>query len=100
LSDGAVADFLGGEPAGVPKRYAAASPRALLPLGVPQLVVHGTADAAVPYAIGADYHAAAVAAGDEATLLPLAGTGHFDPIDPASRAWPEVEAALVGMTAT
>ncbi len=70
LSDGAVADFLGGGPLQVPERYVAASPRTLLPLGVPQVIVHGTEDAHVPYAIGADYHAAAVEAGDAASLLP------------------------------
>lgn len=96
LGAGAVADFLEGGPAEAPTRYAAASPRALLPLGVTQLVVHGTADVSVPYELGADYRAAAVAAGDEVTLLPLPGTGHFELIDPESREWPAIQAALVG----
>ncbi len=95
LSGGAVADLLGGGPGEVPERYAAASPRALLPLGVPQLIVHGTADASVPYAIGADYHAAAAAAGDAATLLSLPRAGHFDLIDPDSAAWPAIQGALI-----
>ncbi len=58
LSKGVVADFLGGTPATVPDRYAQASPQALLPLGVPQRLLHGTADDTVPFAISAAYQAA------------------------------------------
>jgi len=39
---------LGGSAAVVPDRYAAVSPRDLLPLGVPQLVIHGTVDGTTP----------------------------------------------------
>ncbi len=38
-----VLEFLGGDPGEVPGRYADASPTARLPLGVPQLLVHGEA---------------------------------------------------------
>jgi acetyl esterase/lipase len=79
--EGAVATFLGGMPDDVPDRYAAASPRELLPLGVRQILVHGDADADVPYAQSVAY---AEAAGDEAELVTLAGAGHFEPIDPAT----------------
>ena len=99
LSDRAVGGLLGGGPEAVPERYAAASPLALLPLGVPQLIVHGTADESVPYSIGEDYHAAAVAAGDAATLLSLPGTGHFELINPESREWPAIQAALLALVA-
>ncbi|MBA2276346.1 MAG: alpha/beta hydrolase [Chloroflexia bacterium] len=98
LSERAVGGLLGGGPAEVPARYAAASPRALLPLGVRQLIVHGTADENVPYAIAEAYHAAAVAAGDDATLLPLPDAGHFELIDPASREWPAILAAMLELT--
>ena len=79
--DGAVARFLGGMPEEFPDRYAAASPRELLPLGVRQILVHGDADADVPYAQSVAY---AEAAGDEAELVTLEGAGHFEPIDPAA----------------
>jgi acetyl esterase/lipase len=79
-----VGRLLGGSPAEAPERYAAASPAALLPLGVRQALVHGTADRVVPFALSADYQAAAVARGDDARLVRLDGGGHFEPIDPGS----------------
>ena len=41
---GAVEDLLGARPELVPDRYALASPVARLPIGVPVVCVHGTAD--------------------------------------------------------
>ena len=43
LGVGATQALLGGEPAEVPDRYAIGSPAALLPIGVPVELVHGTA---------------------------------------------------------
>jgi acetyl esterase/lipase len=86
LGNGVVGQFLGGSPQEQPTRYAAASPAALLPLGVPQLIVHGTADDTVPVQIARDYSAAARAAGDAVTLVELADRGHFDFLDPGSEA--------------
>jgi acetyl esterase/lipase len=97
LSADATGDFLGGSPEGAPDRYAAASPRALLPLGVPQLLVHGTVDDSVPFELSEGYVEAARAAGDEATLLALPGTGHFEVIDPLSAEWPAILAAIRGL---
>ena len=51
-------------------------------------VVHGTADEVVPFEQSQRY---AESAGGEATLLPLDGAGHFEPIDPQS---PEVDVTL------
>src|SRR6185503_6890806 len=65
LGGGACQALLGGEADAVPERYAIASPAALLPLGVPQLLVHGTRDDIVPAGQSRDYAAAARAAGDE-----------------------------------
>ncbi len=48
LSNDAVVELLGATPDKVPERYAAASPAALLPLGVSQVLIHGTADEHVP----------------------------------------------------
>lgn len=88
---GAVAAFLGGMPDDVPDRYAAASPRELLPLGVRQILVHGDADVDVPYAQSVTY---AEAAGDEAELVTLEDAGHFEPVDPAASYWPRVVEAV------
>jgi len=88
-SSEATGSFLGGSPAEVPDRYAAASPMALLPIGVPMLLVHGDRDENVPVDMSASFARAAAAAGDEAQLL----TGpfdHFDVIDPSGQSWPRV----------
>ena len=97
LSDNVVETFLGGSPQQVPERYASASPIELLPLGLPQTLVHGRADPNVPFAISEAYHAAAAARGDPVRLVPLPGAGHFEVIDPRSREWPAVERAVLAL---
>ena len=84
LDDGAVRELMGGPPDDYPARYDAASPAALLPLGVPQTLAHGTADDRVPYAISRDYHARAVAHGDDAKLVTLDGADHFTLVNPVT----------------
>ena len=51
LSSNVAATFLGGAPDEVPDRYKLASPIELLPLGVPQRLIHGAKDAIVPLEI-------------------------------------------------
>jgi acetyl esterase/lipase len=94
IGDGAVQAFLGGEPADVPERYAAASPYERLPMGVPQVLVHGTDDDTVPFTIAERYAEAAKRAGDDIRLVTLEGTGHFELIDPLTDAWPAVRSAV------
>ena len=89
--EGAVARFLGGMPSEIPQRYAEASPHELLPLGVRQILVHGDADEGVPYAQSVSY---VEAAGGEAELVTLDGAGHFEPIDPQAREWPQTLGAI------
>jgi acetyl esterase/lipase len=93
LSNGVVEELLGGSPNEVPERYAQASPRERLPLGLHQSLVHGTADDRVPYSISETYARAAAAAGDPVDLVTLPGADHFALIDPESAAWPAVLAA-------
>jgi acetyl esterase/lipase len=90
----AIDGFVGGSPAEMPDRYAEASPRALLPLGVPQVLVHGAADDVVPAELSESYAAAARAAGDDAELVLVAGSDHFDVVDPEHDAWQAVVARL------
>lgn len=97
LSDDAMVELLGGTPEEVPERYAAASPVELVAAGIPHLVAHGTSDGIVPRAISERYHQAAVLAGQDSTPLFLPGADHFDLIDPESRWWPEIAAAIAGM---
>lgn len=94
LSRGVVRDFLGGAPEEVPERYREASPVERLPLRVPTVLVHGTEDADVPYALSPAYLQRAQAAGDTARLVTLVGGSHFDVIEADSVHWPEVVQAV------
>ncbi len=90
LGDGACQGLLGGEPRDVPERYALASPLELLPLGVPQLLVHGSRDTIVPPGQSRGYADAALAAGDPVELVELASADHFDVIEATDPAWAAV----------
>ena len=94
LGSGAVAELLGGSFTAVPERYTAASPAAMLPLGVPQILIHGTADDRVPFEMSQAYTTAAQAAGDQATLIELPGVDHFALINVYSEAWATTVKAL------
>lgn len=87
LGGGAVKAFLGGGPDQWPERYRAASPAALLPLGITQVLVHGLADTVVPPEMSVRYQRAALAVGDNALYAPEPSAGHRQLIDPASAAW-------------
>ena len=90
LGGGIVRRFCGGGPERVPDRYRRASPAARLPLGVPQLLVHGERDDIVPASLSRGYATAARAGGDEVTLVLRPDDGHFEHIDPESGAWEAV----------
>lgn len=74
----AVDELLGGSPTGVPERYAQASPRMRLPLGVEQVLVTGEVDSIVSAASVQAYADAARDSGDRARIWTLPGAGHFD----------------------
>ena len=97
LSDNVVESLLDAAPDQAPDRYAAASPFELLPLGVPQILLHGTADDNVPFELSQRYVDRARTLGDDARLLPLAGAGHFELVDPATPEWAVVERELLGL---
>ena len=82
---GMVDRLLGGPPARVADRYRAASPARRLPLRVPALLVHGARDDTVPVEISRDFAAAA-----RCDLAELAGDGHYEHLEPGSRAWATV----------
>jgi acetyl esterase/lipase len=85
--DHAVYELLGGSPEGVADRYAHASPAELLPLGVPQVLVHGSADEDVDPSITDLYAERARASGDQINEIRLGGFDHFDVINPESPIW-------------
>jgi len=97
LGSGACAGLLGGEPDHVPERYATASPVALLPLGLPVLLVHGARDDIVPPSQSHAYAAAARAAGDEVELVDLPDADHFDVVEVGDPAWLAVVERLPGL---
>lgn len=86
LSGGVVKQLLGGTPDQVPQRYASASPIELLPISVPQRLLHGTADNVVPFDMSERF----AKKSQNAKLVPLKGAGHFELIDPRAREWETV----------
>ncbi len=94
LSDHAVRELLG-QPFDKSQRdHLEASPQHMLPIGCPQLVVHGTADVNVPFELSRNYVSAARAAGDGAELLDPDGVDHFDIIDPTHSIWRAIDHQL------
>ncbi len=87
LDGGVVGQLLGGSPDRIPQRYAAADPMELLPIPAPQRVVHGTADNIVPFEMSQRF----AKASKNAKLIPLAGVGHFELIDPRAKVWPTIQ---------
>jgi len=85
-----------GDPVVNYERYVLASPRERLPLGIPQLVLHGDRDDTVSMRIATSYVAAARNAGDACELVVLNRTGHFEHIDAGSQAWHVARDWLVG----
>ncbi|MEJ8279343.1 alpha/beta hydrolase family protein [Pseudonocardia spirodelae] len=94
LGDGAVADLVAATPSSDPARYRATSPAEALPLGVPSVCVHGTADEVVPLEQSEDFVTAAVAAGDRSELVRVEGATHQQLIDVAHPGWAAALAAV------
>jgi acetyl esterase/lipase len=86
LSGRAAGELVGGAPDEVPERYASASPAARLPLGVPQLLVHGRRDDTVPVEMSRAYAVHAREAGDTIELVET-DEGHFECLEPNSASW-------------
>lgn len=96
ICGGACRELLGGPPGELPLRYRQASPRALLPLGVPQWHLIGLYDQVVPV----DYlqrYAAAAGEHDEVHLDLLPDAGHYELIVPGSSAWGAVRRAVLAL---
>ena len=92
LCSGATGELLGGPPERVPQRYGSSSPFDLLPISVPQHLLHGTADPIVPFSMSEHF----AHTSRNAKLTPLAGAGHFELIDPRTREWQTVQNAITG----
>lgn len=90
LSSGVAGEFIGGSPEEFPEQYSAANPIELLPLATPQVLIHGTEDRIVPFAMSEAFAKRSV----NARLIPLPGAGHHEVVDPAAPEWRIVREAL------
>ncbi len=86
-SGNVVNQLLEGTPEEVPHRYATASPRRRLPIGVPLLLVHGERDDDVPVHVSREFAAAAREAGDDCELVVIDDESHYEHLEPGSRCW-------------
>ena len=71
LGSDATARFLGGHWEQQEERYRCSSPMDLLPIGVPQVLVHGTNDTVVPPSMSENYEIQAAKHGDAARYAPF-----------------------------
>ncbi len=93
----AVISQLTGAPSATrPDVYADTSPADMLPLGVPQVVIHGVADDTVAPSIGEAYAKAAQAAGDPVVVKSPPGD-HVDEIAPDQPAWAVAAETIVSL---
>lgn len=97
LGDGVVHVFAGGTPQEVPETYAALDPAALGHAPVPVTAVHGALDEDVPAEVSRSWLRRAGLSGRD-RLVEVAGSGHFELIDPDSAAWPVVLAETTART--
>jgi acetyl esterase/lipase len=81
------AQLLGGENPSESDRTALASPAALLPTGVPQLLVTGDDDYAVPPAHGDAYAERARSRGQDAVHHVISNSSHFEIVAPWTEPW-------------
>lgn len=94
LSEHATKALFGTTGAERPDLYASASPVNLVPLGIPQLVIHGRADENVPIEMAVEYVETAQLCGDAVEFSDPAGVDHFNVIDPKHAVWRTVDKFL------
>jgi len=97
LSSEALMAVMGGTPTDAPSAYRNGCPAKLLPLGVPQVILVGTEDAAM-LDNAKRYIEAATAADDEAQLIVLPGAGHFEIVAVDAKEWQDVRHAALQLS--
>jgi len=75
------------------------SPIAMLPLGLPVVIIQGEDDQPVPPAQATTYVAAAERSGDRPRLCLLPQTDHFVIVDPHSSVWPRIKTEILHLLA-
>ena len=89
LSNGAVAEFLGGTPEERPDVYEAACPSRHVS-SVQRILLHGSHDDVVPLSMSREFDIARQQDPGTVWFMKLDECDHYDLIDPESRAWPIV----------
>jgi acetyl esterase/lipase len=98
LSDNAVVAFLGGTPSEVPEHYREADPMlGTIPRATTQWLIHGARDEVVSSYFSRNYAEQKKGRDEDVHYLEISTAGHFDLIDPRSRAWPKVESTVLHM---
>lgn len=85
--DNPTRNLIGGTPEELPERYKEASPIEQLPLGIQQVLIHGSLDINVPIGISQHYVQAALEKGDPVKLVEIPTAEHFKIINPMSDEW-------------
>jgi len=91
----AVPPLLGGRPGDVADRLERASPIAMLPFGITQILVIGALDPIVPAIQARSFAEAAHRVGDEVEVIEVVDAGHFELVDPADPAFATVRSAVL-----
>ncbi len=92
-----VYSLMGGTPAQFPERYRAGDPGFLLPLNARQLLIQGANDSQIPGELPVRWADQVRRLGEEVKVTIVPGADHFDVVDPGSRAWPAVQAAITAI---
>ncbi len=85
--------LMGGTPEEVPEHYLHGSAAALLPLGLPQVIVNGEHDLGW-LEVSRAYREKALALGEDVPIIVPPDVGHFELVMPASSAFPSVLQAI------
>lgn len=89
--------LMGGPPERLEDRYRAGNPGDLLPLGVPQALIQGSEDDQIPPQLPGRWAERSRRHGDTVAVTIIPSADHFDVIDPQSKAWGIVQAAVLKM---
>lgn len=92
-----VAELLGADAETRKTRVSQANPVDMPPLRVRQVLISGDEDRFETPALRDAYVARARAKGDDVEVTTIPGAGHFDVINPQSKAWPTVRDLLVSL---
>jgi acetyl esterase/lipase len=92
-----VYSLMGGPPSEFHDRYGAGNPGDLLPLGVPQVLIQGSEDDQIPSELPGRWAEMARRQGDTVTVTMIPSADHFDVVDPQSKVWAVVQAAVLTM---